>query len=90
VSHRMGERAGEEGPELWKKGPGFSTNYADRSAGKCSSCKATPAAQWGECATDADFYAVTQLLTIPEFLHSVRMQEWIKRNSLHQEKDPCN
>jgi hypothetical protein len=46
VSHRMGERAGEEGPQLWKKkGPGFSTNYADRSAGKCSSCKATPAAQ---------------------------------------------
>jgi hypothetical protein len=33
---------------------------------------------------------VTQFLTIPELLHRVRMQEWIKRNSLHQEKDPCN
>jgi hypothetical protein len=39
-----------------------------------------------ECAADADFCDVMQLLTIPELLHSVRMQEWIKRNSYIKKK----
>jgi hypothetical protein len=36
------------------------------------------------CAADADFCAVQQLVTIPGLLNSIRMQDWIKRNSLHQ------
>jgi hypothetical protein len=40
------------------------------------------------CAEVEGFFTVQQRLTIPELLHSVRMQDWIKRYSLHQEKDP--
>jgi len=35
---------------------------------------------------DASFFTVQQRLTIPGSLHSGRMQEQVKRNSLHQEK----
>jgi hypothetical protein len=38
----------------------------------------------GGCATDAEFWAVQQLVTIPGLLHSIKMQDWITRNNLHQ------
>jgi hypothetical protein len=43
--------------------------------------RATPAAQ-RECAADVEIWAVQQLVTIPGWLHSIKMQDWIKRNSL--------
>ncbi len=33
-------------------------------------------------------FAVQQRLTSPDLLHSEKLQEWIKRNSLNQEKHP--
>jgi hypothetical protein len=30
-----------------------------------------------------EFWAVKQLVIIPGLLHSIKMQDWIKRNSLH-------
>jgi hypothetical protein len=40
------------------------------------------------CAAEAGFFTVQQRLTIPGLLHSVRTQEYTKRNNLHQEKHP--
>jgi hypothetical protein len=36
----------------------------------------------GECATDAETWAVQQLVTIPGWLYSIKIQD-IKRNSFH-------
>jgi hypothetical protein len=36
------------------------------------------------CAADAELRAVKQLVTIAGLLHSINMQDWIERNSLHQ------